>query len=236
MLIRAARGVYVNPHARSLPADTRRGLLRFLRPREISYVSLGMSIRLGGRRYLAGHDRAWPVMTTGSPGLVRYASWGAVGLAPIRIDRVPGRNLRCSSGRRSDRGHRSAPPSATLRRVGRNLWISLTEEILADAIAEEENLSMSSKVRCTQERDRRLHPARHRRGPWSRTSRRRRYHLHLLSALSEAGVLRHVVFQGGTQHIASLLWRRALRRGPRLRLRQGWRYLDGVEFDPGGQG
>ena len=29
VLIRAARGVYVNPHARSRPADARRGLLRF---------------------------------------------------------------------------------------------------------------------------------------------------------------------------------------------------------------
>src|SRR5258708_19643053 len=40
VLIRAARGVYVNPHARSMPSDVRGGLLRFLRPREITYVSL----------------------------------------------------------------------------------------------------------------------------------------------------------------------------------------------------
>ncbi len=36
VLIRAARGVYVNPHARSMPTDVRGGLIRFLRPREIS--------------------------------------------------------------------------------------------------------------------------------------------------------------------------------------------------------
>ena len=29
VLIRAARGVYVNPHARSMPSDVRGGLLRF---------------------------------------------------------------------------------------------------------------------------------------------------------------------------------------------------------------
>src|SRR5260221_12399474 len=40
VLIRATRGVYVNPNARCLPADLRAGLIRFLRPPEISYVSL----------------------------------------------------------------------------------------------------------------------------------------------------------------------------------------------------
>src|SRR5437868_15101418 len=40
VLVRAARGVYVNPQARSLPNDVRAGLIRFLRPRELSYVSL----------------------------------------------------------------------------------------------------------------------------------------------------------------------------------------------------
>ena len=48
VLIRAVRGVYVNPLARSLPADVRRGLLRFLRPREISYVSLESKLSEAG--------------------------------------------------------------------------------------------------------------------------------------------------------------------------------------------
>ena len=48
VLIRAAKGVYVNPHARSQPADARRGLLRFLRPREISYVSLESKLSEAG--------------------------------------------------------------------------------------------------------------------------------------------------------------------------------------------
>lgn len=42
-------------------------------------------------------------------------------------------------------------------------------------------------------------------------------HLHLLSAMSGAGILRHAVFQGGT---APLLRRRTLQRRPRLRLWQ----------------
>src|ERR1043166_3279643 len=40
VLVRAARGVYVNPHARSMPDDVRAGLIRFLRPRELTYISL----------------------------------------------------------------------------------------------------------------------------------------------------------------------------------------------------
>src|SRR5260370_3133714 len=40
VLIRAARAVYVHPQARSLPPDIRRGLIRSLRPRAISYASL----------------------------------------------------------------------------------------------------------------------------------------------------------------------------------------------------
>src|SRR4051794_21743789 len=48
VLIRAARGVYVNPHARSRPPDVRRALLRFLRPREITYVSLESKLSEAG--------------------------------------------------------------------------------------------------------------------------------------------------------------------------------------------
>src|SRR6195256_6727423 len=40
VLVRAARGVYVNPHARSLPSDVRLALTRFLRPRELTDGSL----------------------------------------------------------------------------------------------------------------------------------------------------------------------------------------------------
>src|SRR5260370_22379652 len=48
VLIRAARGVYVNPHARSMPSDVRRGLIRFLRPREVTYVSLESKLSEAG--------------------------------------------------------------------------------------------------------------------------------------------------------------------------------------------
>src|SRR5438105_11243614 len=66
VLIRAARGVYVNPNARSRPADTRRGLLRFLRPREINYVSLESKLSEAG--VISQIAAALTCMTTGSPG------------------------------------------------------------------------------------------------------------------------------------------------------------------------
>src|SRR3954468_21462812 len=48
VLMRAARGVYVNPNARSMPNDVRSGLIRFLRPREITYVSLESKLSEAG--------------------------------------------------------------------------------------------------------------------------------------------------------------------------------------------
>src|SRR5437667_5729573 len=66
VLIRAARGVYVNPNARSRPADARRGLLRFLRPREVSYVSLESKLSEAGA--ISQIATALTCMTTGSPG------------------------------------------------------------------------------------------------------------------------------------------------------------------------
>src|SRR6476660_4828130 len=75
VLIRAARGIYINPHARSRPADTRRGLLRFLRPREISYVSLEAKLSEVG--VISQITNALTCMTTGSPGWFE-TPWGAV--------------------------------------------------------------------------------------------------------------------------------------------------------------
>jgi hypothetical protein len=57
-LIRAARGVYMNPHARSMPNDVRGGLIRFLRPREVSYVSLESKLSEAGAKRPANNHRA----------------------------------------------------------------------------------------------------------------------------------------------------------------------------------
>src|SRR5260370_40243860 len=75
VLIRAARGVYVNPHARSIPSDVRGGLIRFLRPRELTYVSLESKLSEAGA--ISQVATALTCMTTGSPG--RFDTpWGAI--------------------------------------------------------------------------------------------------------------------------------------------------------------
>src|ERR1700736_4372500 len=77
VLIRAARGVYVNPHARSMPSDVRAGLIRFLRPREVSYVSL--ESRLSEAGVISQVATVLTCMTTGSSG--RFDTpWGAIEL------------------------------------------------------------------------------------------------------------------------------------------------------------
>ena len=75
VLTRATRGIYVNPNARCLPADLRAGLIRFLRPREISYVSL--EYRLSEVGVISQVATTLTCMTTGSPG--RFDTpWGCL--------------------------------------------------------------------------------------------------------------------------------------------------------------
>jgi hypothetical protein len=131
-LIRAARGVYVNPHARSLPADTRRGLLRFLRPREISYVSLESKLSEAG--IISQITSTLTCMTTGSPGWFD-TPWGAVEFTHTDRKIRVGDDVIVQDDGLMEATIRTAVRD--LRRVGRNLDL-VDEAILADAIAEEE--------------------------------------------------------------------------------------------------
>jgi hypothetical protein len=133
VLIRAARGVYVNPHARSKPSDVRRGLLRFLRPRQINYVSLESKLSEAGA--ISQITTALTCMTTGSTG--RFETpWGAIEMTHtdrrIRIgtDVIP----------QADGTLEATVRTAVrdLRRVGRNLDL-IDDEILAEVIKEEES-------------------------------------------------------------------------------------------------
>src|SRR5258708_27498466 len=133
VLIRAARGVYVNPHARSRPPDARRGLLRFLRPREINYVSLETKLSEAG--VISQITTALTCMTTGSPGQFE-TPWGAIEFTHTDREIRVGTDIVAQDDGALEATIRTAVRD--LRRVGRNLDL-IDEEILADAISEEEN-------------------------------------------------------------------------------------------------
>src|SRR5437588_1912268 len=131
VLVRAARGVYVNPQARSLPNDVRAGLIRFLRPRELTYVSLESKLSEAGA--ISQVATTLTCMTTGSPG--RFDTpWGAVEFTHTDRHIALGTDVHM----RDDGVLQATVERAArdLRRVGRNTNL-IDEETLADAIGEE---------------------------------------------------------------------------------------------------
>jgi hypothetical protein len=133
VLIRAARGIYVNPTARSTPADVRRHLLRSLRPREISYVSLESKLSEAG--VISQIAATLTCMTTGSPG--RFETpWGAVEFTHTDRKIDIGTDVVVQADGTLDATIRTAVRD--LRRVGRSLDL-IDEEILGDAISDEES-------------------------------------------------------------------------------------------------
>jgi hypothetical protein len=133
VLVRAARGLYVNPRARSMPSDARTGLIRFLRPREISYVSLESKLSEAGA--ISQVPTVLSCMTTGSPG--RFDTpWGAIEFTHTDRDIALGTEVHMrDDGLLEATVERSA---RDLRRVGRNVGL-IDPETLAEAIAEERN-------------------------------------------------------------------------------------------------
>ena len=138
VLIRATRGLYVNPQARSLPADVRRGLIRFLRPRELSYVSLESKLSEAG--VISQLTNSLTCMTTGSPGTFE-TPWGIIEFTHTDRDIDPEADVY----RRDDGTLEATVARAVrdLRRVGRNVDL-VDPETLADALAEEENHEQQS--------------------------------------------------------------------------------------------
>jgi hypothetical protein len=131
VLTRAARGIYVNPLARSLPGDVRAGLIRFLRPREVSYVSL--ESRLSEAGVISQITTALTCMTTGSPG--RFDTpFGTIEFTHTDRAITVGTDAHV---RDDGTLHATVERAARdLRRVGRNTDLIDVEE-LADAIKEE---------------------------------------------------------------------------------------------------
>jgi hypothetical protein len=133
VLTRAARGVYVNASARCLPADVRGGLIRFLRPREISYVSL--ESRLSESGVISQVTTVMTCMTTGSRG--RFDTpFGAIEFTHTGRDIEFGADVRVRDDGVLEAS--IARAARDLRRVGRNVGL-IDETVLAEAIREEGN-------------------------------------------------------------------------------------------------
>ena len=131
VLMRAARGVYVNPHARSMPDDVRTGLVRYLRPREITYASLESKLSEAG--VISQVTTALTCMTTGSPG--RFDTpWGAIEFTHTDRNIVVGTDVHARDDGVLEATVKRA--ARDLRRVGRNTNL-IDEETLAEAIWEE---------------------------------------------------------------------------------------------------
>ena len=132
VLIRAVRGIYVNPHARSMPADVRGGLIRFLRPREISYVSLESKLSEAG--VISQVATTLTCMTTGSPG--RFDTpWGAIEFTHTDRAIAVGTDVHARDDGVIEAGIERA--ARDLRRVGRNTGL-IDEERLIEAMSEEQ--------------------------------------------------------------------------------------------------
>lgn len=132
VLTRAARGTYVNPVARSLPSDIRRGLIRFLRPREVSYVSLESKLSEAGA--ISQIAAALTCMTTGASGTFA-TPWGIIEFTHTDRDIDVGNDVYCGDGGTLEASVGRA--ARDLRRVGRNVDL-IDPETLAEAILEEQ--------------------------------------------------------------------------------------------------
>lgn len=133
VLTRACRGIYVNPLARSLPSDVRRGLIRFLRPREVSYVSLESKLSEAGA--ISQIAAALTCMTTGAPGAFE-TPWGIVEFTHTDREIDVGRDT--YRGRDDVLEATVERAARDLRRVGRNVDL-IDHETLAEVISEERN-------------------------------------------------------------------------------------------------
>jgi hypothetical protein len=139
VLTRAARGVYVNSHARSMPSDVRAGLIRFLRPRELTYVSLESKLSEVGA--ISQVTTALTCMTTGSPGRFN-TPWGAIEFTHTAREIALGSDVYArDDGVLEATVKRSA---RDLRRVGKNTGL-IDEETLGEVISDERSHEQQSQ-------------------------------------------------------------------------------------------
>jgi len=138
VLIRVARGIYVNPYACSRPLDMRRGLIRFLRPREVSYVSLETKLSEAG--VISQVCMALTCMTTGAPRVFK-TPWGTIEFT--HTDRVIDFEKDVYRGEAGTFEATIDRAVRDLRRVGRNVSL-IDEETLAEALTEDAALEANA--------------------------------------------------------------------------------------------
>jgi hypothetical protein len=123
--VRVARGLYVNPRARSLPDDVQAALVSLLRPWDSSYISLESVLYEAG--WLSQIPSRLTVMTTGRPQTFD-TPWGM-----IEFVHAARKGKDFSDGVTFDvnrRIHVATPQRAwrDLKRVGRNVGLVVPME------------------------------------------------------------------------------------------------------------
>jgi predicted transcriptional regulator of viral defense system len=127
ILVRACRGVYVNPHAQSLDSRTIERIALALRPGEYNYVSLESMLSECGDISQIPVDRL-TVMSTGRKGIYK-TPYGVIEMTHTKrafsdilaqIKKVDGRPLRIAT---------KAMAWRDLKRVGRNVRMVTTENL-----------------------------------------------------------------------------------------------------------
>jgi hypothetical protein len=131
VLVRAARGVYVNPSARSMPPDVRRALVRYLRPGEVSYVSLESKLSEVGA--ISQIPTVLTCMTTGSPGQFD-TPWGRVEFTHTDRNIEFGSDVYVGDDGVPEASAKRA--ASDLRRIRRNTGL-IDQDILNEVICEE---------------------------------------------------------------------------------------------------
>jgi hypothetical protein len=129
LLVRACRGVYVNPHAQSLDSRVVERIARALRPGAYNYVSLESRLSETGAISQIPLDRL-TVMTTGRKGMYRTP----YGVIEFTHTKRPVADVLAHIRQEDSRPLRVASPAVAwrdLKRVGRNLAL-VDREAIAD--------------------------------------------------------------------------------------------------------
>ena len=216
VLIRAARGVYVNPHARSMPGDVRAGLVRFLRPSAVTYVSLESKLSEAGA--ISQVATTLTCMTTGSPG--RFDTpWGTIEFTHTNRQVALGTDAHA----RDDGVLEATAEDRSISAV----WDSSGFDRRNPGRSDLRRRVMNRKATSIKDCRRRLHGETGH-GRDGQNLIKETIHLHLLSALSMQACFVTWCFREGPRCV---FYTAENTRRPGLRVRKAGSYVDKIAFD-----